>query len=163
MTLLEFPNMGRLPRNKGGVEPSQSGEAVEPTDRSEDGRIDPAYRYFSNALKAARLKRGLTQVELSVKAGVALGTVHLAETARQTPTLKSLIILAEGLDLKIGDLLPRSTPTEEEERRRSLAAGLETEIASLRGQLEDALTALNRLSILVEQIRSDPEAPPDPA
>lgn len=153
--------MGRPPRNKGGVDPSRSGEAAEPTERSEDGRIDPAYRYFSNALKAARLKRGLTQVELSVKAGVALGTVHLAETARQTPTLKSLIILAEGLDLKIGDLLPRSVLSEEEERRQSLATELEAEIASLRHQFEDAITALDRLNALVEQLRIDLNATPE--
>lgn len=57
-------------------------------------------------LKEARLKRGLTQDELSHKAGFYRTYINLIETARRTPSSYNLHRLASALKIKVAELYP---------------------------------------------------------
>jgi transcriptional regulator with XRE-family HTH domain len=71
---------------------------------------DPVLVYIAQVVLKARKKMGLTQLQLSRKAGCNSTAVFMVETARQNMTIKSLMQLAAALDLQIGDLFPRTAP-----------------------------------------------------
>jgi len=71
---------------------------------------DPVLVYIGQTVLKARKKMGLTQLQLSKKAGCNSTAVFMIETARQNMTIKSLMQLAAALDLQIGDLFPRTAP-----------------------------------------------------
>ena len=139
--------MARSPRHP-GKSPIPPVEEVEDEVRPDPISLpeaDPSYQHFSRALRARRTKLGLTQLQLAVRAGVALGTVHIVEMSRANPMLKSLVTLAEALDLKIGDLLPQSIPHGEEELRERMTAILEEELEAARKAFDLAKARMERL------------------
>lgn len=156
MTLLEFPEMARSPRPPGKppvppvAEPEEDAASLVAGLRRE---ADPDYLYFSAALRDQRIKVGLTQVQLSVKAGVALGTIHIIETARANPTLKTLITLAEAVGLKVGDLLPQKTSPNDQEQRDRLVALLERQLDAARKVLDLAREQTDQLEATLRQLR----------
>ena len=156
MTLLEFPEMARSPRPTGKP---PSPPVVEPEDdaaslvASLTREADPDYLHFSAALKARRSELGLTQVQLSAKAGVALGTIHIIEMARANPTLKTLITLAEGVGLKVGDLLPQKMSPNEEEQRERMIAALEAQLEAAKAVLKLARKQTEQLEATLLHLR----------
>src|SRR5689334_628788 len=49
---------------------------------------------FSQALRSARLKHGLTQEELGIRLQVSQGTISFWENGSETPTVEHVILLA---------------------------------------------------------------------
>src|SRR5919197_5741980 len=69
---------------------------------------------LSQAIRAARMERGLTQGELAVRLGVSQGTISFWENGAETPTIEHVIILAlelpeipESFDGRERELLQR--------------------------------------------------------
>lgn len=56
-------------------------------------------------IRALRERRGLTQEQLAVKAGISRGYLARLETARQDPRLSVVEKLARALRVKVGRLL----------------------------------------------------------
>jgi transcriptional regulator with XRE-family HTH domain len=61
-------------------------------------------------LHAARKQRGMSQETLAVEAGVSPSCIQHLEHARSTPTLITLLKLAEALDVDLADLLRAAQP-----------------------------------------------------
>jgi len=59
-----------------------------------------------NYLREARLKKGLSQVQLSVKTGIACTTISALETGKIFPFNGWKVKLAEALDVAIEDIFP---------------------------------------------------------
>lgn len=72
--------------------------------------IDPVLVFIGKIVFSRRTEMGLTQHELAVKAKFNTTTVFMVEAGRQNMTVKSLLLLAEALNLQVGDLFPRSFP-----------------------------------------------------
>jgi transcriptional regulator with XRE-family HTH domain len=64
---------------------------------------------LSENLKALRELRGLTQAELGAKAGMGGASVSHFETGQRTPSLESLLRLADALDVTTDALLGRTS------------------------------------------------------
>ena len=62
---------------------------------------------FRTNLAATRGQRGLTQVELGTRAGVAPAAVSHFETGQRVPSLETLVKLADALDTSIDALVGR--------------------------------------------------------
>jgi transcriptional regulator with XRE-family HTH domain len=63
-----------------------------------------AFDDLGPVLRALRLEHGLTQVELSVRAGVSKSMLSLYEQGRQRPHLDTLARLLEALGVRLGEL-----------------------------------------------------------
>jgi transcriptional regulator with XRE-family HTH domain len=72
---------------------------IHPPDRGPRVDADAVY------LRRLREARGLTQLELSVAAGVTPATVSRLENGHQAPTLVTLYKLAEALEVPVADLV----------------------------------------------------------
>ncbi len=59
-------------------------------------------------LKSIREVRGLTQAELGARAGLAAAAVSHFETGNRTPSVDSLVKLAEALEVSVDVLLGRA-------------------------------------------------------
>jgi len=59
---------------------------------------------FENSLKLARVEKGMTQAELSERAGVTRQTIGLIESGKYNPTLKLCLILARVTEKSLDDL-----------------------------------------------------------
>ena len=57
-------------------------------------------------LRELRLKRGLSQDELARRANVTQGLIWQIEAGRRTPSLRTLLRLAEALSVSPEELLP---------------------------------------------------------
>jgi transcriptional regulator with XRE-family HTH domain len=62
-------------------------------------------RRMAQRIQELRERRGLTQEQLAVKAGISRGYLARLETARHDPTLSTLEKLAKALGVKVGRLL----------------------------------------------------------
>lgn len=72
---------------------------------------DPEFRAYSeqmqpfadlaNAVVGARIERNLTQQELSKLTGVAQSDISRLESCEGNPSLKTLIRIAEGMDMRL--------------------------------------------------------------
>jgi transcriptional regulator with XRE-family HTH domain len=60
---------------------------------------------MAKRLKTLRRRRGLTQEALAAKAGLSRTYLARLETARQDPTLSTLVKLAKALGVPVADLL----------------------------------------------------------
>ena len=76
------------------------------------------------SLREARLRRLLSLQALAQRAGVAVNTVHFAETGRQVPRFASMRKIAAALDLE---------PTDIDEFREAIEAAVAGQ-AGQRGQ-----------------------------
>jgi len=76
-------------------------------------------------VRSAREELGLTQEELSERAGLHVSYVGQIERGLREPSLKSLLAVAEGLNLQIADLLSEAGEKEDgllRELRRAVGA-----------------------------------------
>ena len=62
---------------------------------------------FGKLLRAARMKKGLTQQELADRIGIALQSYQRYEQGNREPSLKTLSTLADLLDVSADYLLGR--------------------------------------------------------
>jgi transcriptional regulator with XRE-family HTH domain len=61
-------------------------------------------------IRRRRRQLGLTGTELAVRAGMAPSAVSQIETGKRTPSSASVIKLAAGLGVEVGDLYPKGQP-----------------------------------------------------
>ena len=63
---------------------------------------------FAEKLQALRELRKLTQAELGARAGIAAASISHFETGQRTPSLESLVKLADALNIPVDVLLGRA-------------------------------------------------------
>ena len=56
---------------------------------------------FGAVLRAERRKRGLTQTDLALRAGLSLNFVSLVERGESSPTVATVYALADALELPV--------------------------------------------------------------
>jgi transcriptional regulator with XRE-family HTH domain len=66
-----------------------------------------AFDALGPALRDLRIERGLTQVELAVRAGVSKSMLSLYESGKQRPHLDTLERLLDALGIRLGELVMR--------------------------------------------------------
>jgi transcriptional regulator with XRE-family HTH domain len=77
-------------------------KGVEPVD-------DPLLIYMGKQVLNQRKRLGLTQIEVSQRAGCTSTSVFLVEAARHNMTIKSMQMLAQALEMEVGDFFPRQS------------------------------------------------------
>ena len=70
---------------------------------------------FNERLRVSRKEKGLTQVDLAEKAGIAVNSVRLYESGKVTPKLDAMRKLADALEIDINWLLNGFTLKEHDE------------------------------------------------
>lgn len=65
----------------------------------------PLRQQIGTALRAARIDRGLTQIQLGELAGLDHKTIHRIEYGTSDPSLTMLLRLASALGVPLSDLL----------------------------------------------------------
>ncbi|WP_120631573.1 helix-turn-helix domain-containing protein [Ruegeria sp. EL01] len=73
----------------------------------EQSRINTFLIAFAEVLRRERRSRQLTQQELARKASKSVRYISLLETSRHQPTLESLKLLSDALDLSVSCLLKK--------------------------------------------------------
>src|SRR5438309_9892729 len=68
----------------------------------------PIQTAVATNLQALREMRSLTQAELGKRAGIAAASISHFETGQRSPSLESLVKLAEALDVSVDALLGRA-------------------------------------------------------
>ena len=63
---------------------------------------------FAARLRGRRLDRDLTQLELAQQVGVTKNCINMYETAKRTPNIKMASMLAQALDIRLDDLVPKA-------------------------------------------------------
>lgn len=61
-----------------------------------------------NRIVSIREKRNLKQIDLAIKIDIEDSALRRVESGRTNPTLKTLLKIAEGLDVDISELLPKT-------------------------------------------------------
>lgn len=69
-------------------------------------------------LRVLRSLRNLTRTDLENKSGISRQSIRAIETGKQSPTLKTLKRLSDGLDIDVEDLLNPSRVFERMSRER---------------------------------------------
>lgn len=112
----------------------------ESTPRQRDEFLDG----LGERVKAARLKRGLTQKELSTMIGASPSWIHLLEDGQQNAMIHSLRRTADALGVSLHSLLPPSSiavsgdePPGEEEVGAAVLADLNATISTLNNAVGD--------------------------
>ena len=102
-------------------------------------------------IRSAREQRGMTQKDAAQAAGIATDMISRLENGRyQSPGLRTLLRIADGLGTAVGELLPevsleaQSTPMELSHRARLIALTHRAEPRDLELIVEIASTIVNR-------------------
>jgi transcriptional regulator with XRE-family HTH domain len=102
-------------------------------------------------LRIAREQRGMTQKQAALAAGIATDMISRLENGRyQSPGLRTLVRIAEGIGASVGDLLPDSSAetqtssTEMSHRARLIALTHRAEPKDLELIVEIASLIVNR-------------------
>jgi transcriptional regulator with XRE-family HTH domain len=64
-----------------------------------------ALKQFGNRIRARRMERGLTQLELAESAGVDRKTISRIENSRFSPSLINIYAIADALNVEVRDLI----------------------------------------------------------
>lgn len=64
------------------------------------------YDELAKNMRIERAKRKISQLNLSIKAGVSLDTVNMIERGAGNPTLYTIISIAKALDVDLNTLIP---------------------------------------------------------
>ncbi len=80
-----------------------------------EGREEPVTWSLSTNLVRLRKDKGLTQVDLADRAGVAQPTISRLESGDDSATLSALKLIANGLGVQISDLFSEPISAEEEQ------------------------------------------------
>ena len=84
---------------------------------------------------------GLTQLQLSQKAGCNSTAIFMVEGAKHNMTIRSVMLLAAALDLQVSDFFPRSTP-----RNAAKMAEVSEVLTDLAGRFAIQVRSLERLA-----------------
>lgn len=84
------------------------------------------HRAVSGRIRALRKAKGMTQEQLSEKAGIASQYLSRLETARQVPSLDTIVDLAQALHTPLSALLGEPQQDTQAERASRVAAMLAT-------------------------------------
>jgi transcriptional regulator with XRE-family HTH domain len=76
-------------------------------------------RAFAEALRQARRRRGLTQEQLAFAAGLDRTAISLLERARRSPSLETVFLIAEALNIPAADFVAETV----EQIRRGARGG----------------------------------------
>lgn len=67
--------------------------------------MDSSRQRFSDNVKASRIRRGMSQVELSRASGVSASALSRIESNEREPRLSTIVRLARTLDLDLEELM----------------------------------------------------------
>ena len=94
-------------------------------------KIDEAMSLVAKRLKEERRKAGLTQLELSMRAGVSQNMIAYIERGDRNPALRTVMKICNALNIRLSDLLNDiESPTESKGRE-----DIKEEIRDLLGRL----------------------------
>ncbi len=68
-------------------------------------KIDEEMSLVAKRLKEERRKAGLTQLELSMRAGVSQNMIAYIERGDRNPALRTVMKICNALDIRLSDLL----------------------------------------------------------
>ena len=68
-------------------------------------KIDEAMSLVAKRLKEERRKAGLTQLELSMRAGVSQNMIAYIERGDRNPALRTVMKICNALNIRLSDLL----------------------------------------------------------
>lgn len=86
--------------------------------RSEKELI-PALVHMGQVIYKARKEKNITQIQLAKLAGINSTSVFMFEAGRHNMNIKNIIALATALDLHLGDLIARHTPSHSSKLREA--------------------------------------------
>lgn len=90
-----------------------------------DKDIDAEFKLIAKRIKAARKKKGMTQLELSFQAGISQNMIACIESGKRNPTFQTVIKLCRALDLRLSDILkdiePAAKTTTHEEKNEIIS------------------------------------------
>lgn len=66
---------------------------------------DPILIQLGNRIREIRTQKDLTQAELAEKCGCNRNYISMLERGERNPSYKSLVMIADGLDVKISKLV----------------------------------------------------------
>ncbi|NPD66351.1 helix-turn-helix domain-containing protein (plasmid) [Lichenicola cladoniae] len=133
----ESPLATSMAKNKDSGKTTSNGD-VEP---------DPLLLYMARAVLKRRKEMGLTQLELSRKAGCNSTAIFMVEAAKHNMTIKSVMLLADAMDLQVSDFFPRSTP-----RNAAKMAEVSEVLTDMAGRFAIQVRSLERLA---SELRDD--------
>lgn len=102
---------------------------------------DPLLIYMAKAVLKRRKELGLTQLQLSQKAGCNSTAIFMVEGAKHNMTIRSVMLLAAALDLQVSDFFPRSTP-----RNAAKMAEVSEVLTDMAGRFAIQVRSLERLA-----------------
>ncbi len=108
-------------------------------------------------VKAARLRKGLTQKELSTMIGASPSWIHLLEDGQQNAMIHSLRRTADALGVSVHSLLPPSSVAgagEEVAGEEEIGAAVLADLNGTINALNNAVGDLNRTVGKVHQLNS---------
>ena len=94
-------------------------------------KIDEAMSLVAKRLKEERRKAGLTQLELSMRAGVSQNMIAYIERGDRNPALRTVMKICNALNIRLSDLLNDIESPKESKRREDI----KEEIRDLLGRL----------------------------
>ena len=94
-------------------------------------KIDEAMSLVANRLKEERRKAGLTQLELSMRAGVSQNMIAYIERGDRNPALRTVMKICNALNIRLSDLLNDIESPNESKGREDI----KEEIRDLLGRL----------------------------
>lgn len=107
----------------------------------EEMEPDPLLLYMGRAVLKKRREMGLTQLQLSQRAGCNSTAIFMVEGAKHNMTIKSVIQLAAALELQVSDFFPRSTP-----RNAAKMAEVSEVLTDMAGRFAIQVRSLERLA-----------------
>jgi DNA-binding XRE family transcriptional regulator len=109
--------------------------------QNEERQPDPLLIYMGKVVVNRRRELGLTQLQLSKKAGCNSTAIFMVEGAKHNMTIKSVMQLAAALDLQVSDFFPRSTP-----RNAARMAEVSEVLTDMAGRFAIQVRSLERLA-----------------
>ncbi len=122
----------------------KGGGPADAKDKEEEEAL-PEVLHMGRIAMEARKRKGMTQAEVAIAAGMNTTSVFMFESGRQNMTIKNIVMLARALDLELADLVPRNAP--------SSAADLLELAASLTATIERMEAQMRMVQAYVEQVR----------
>ena len=102
--------------------------------------ISEEMKLISRRLKEARLRKGLTQLNLALQSGISQNMIASIERGTRNPAFQTVILLCRALDLRLSDLLQDIEPaarTDDTERRAAIKAKIEEHTNSIKSLVEE--------------------------
>ena len=91
--------------------PRPSAEKATPVEKHPEHDVTPALLHMGQVVLKARKARDLTQYQLAQMANMNSTSILMFESGRHNMTIRNIMLLAAALDLELGDLIVRNTPS----------------------------------------------------